>query len=57
MAEARYVPEHEPFHTEPDGFQVWETKTGFLVAGPTCNTYRGDLKGVVRFIERERASR
>lgn len=55
MAERRYIPEHAPFHTEPDGFRVWETETGFLVSndnGP--NTYRGDLKGVVRFIERER---
>lgn len=58
MAEDRYIPEHKPFHVEADGFRVWETTTGFLV----CNnnngqTYRGDLKGVVKFIERERRSR
>lgn len=60
-----YIPYWVPFHVEPDGFRVWlaGTKTRYdgvesdilICASPTAVTYRGDMKGVVRFIERERA--
>jgi hypothetical protein len=53
---AGYVPDHEPFHVEPDGFKVWELANGHFAVSNVNNgnNYRGDLKGVARFIERER---
>lgn len=52
-----YIPSHEPFHTTEDSFRVWESDTEgrFICASPTATTYRGDMHGVVRFIERQRA--
>lgn len=55
MAEA-YIPTYAPFHVEPDGFRVYESgvEGKFICASPTAVTYRGDMAGVVRFIERQR---
>lgn len=53
-----YTPTYEPFHVESDGFKVWETSNEgkFIVSNTNNgNTYRGDMSGVVRFIERERS--
>lgn len=52
-----YIPsDTQPFHTEFDGFRVWETATGYVVRDDlTGSTYRGDLAGVARFIERQRS--
>ena len=47
----------EPFHVEPDGYEVFETGrdgTYFVSHRRRANSYIGDLKGVARFIERER---
>lgn len=49
-----YIPNGAPFHVEPDGFRVWQSGERFICASPTAVTYRGDLAGVARFIERER---
>lgn len=59
MAEP-YTPSYEPFHTESDGFSCWKTAVEgkFIVSNQkNGNTYRGNLAGVVRFIERERAAK
>lgn len=53
-ADHSYIPSYAPFHVEADGFRVWEKDGRFTCAGPTAVTYRGDMVGVVRFIERER---
>lgn len=47
----------EPFHVEPDGYEVFETdrEGHYSVSHPSRpNSYFGDLIGVARFIERER---
>ena len=61
---ASYIPYWIPFHIEEDGFRVWTAGTRTLADGtekdilicasPTAVTYRGDMAGVVRFIQRER---
>lgn len=53
---AAYIPSHEPFHTTEDGFRVWETNRAnhYICASPGYATYRGDMTGVARFIERFR---
>lgn len=52
-----YIPKssHLPFHTTEDGFRVWESEEReghFICNSPGYLTYRGDLVGVGRFIER-----
>lgn len=53
---APYIPSYAPFHTTEDGFRVYETNREghYICASPGYATYNGDMKGVVRFIERFR---
>lgn len=55
MAEP-YVPAGAPFHVTEDGFRVWESEREgrFICCSPGYATYRGDMGGVVRFIDRFR---
>ena len=55
-ADHSYVPSYAPFNVTKDGFRVWEgsVEGRFICASPGYAHYRGDMKGVVRFIERTR---
>ncbi len=56
-ADHSYMPSYAPFHITEDGFRVYETAVEgrFVCATPGYLTYRGTMKGVVGFIERQRA--
>lgn len=51
-----YTPTYDPFHVTEEGFRVWETtiEGKYICTDLLQTTYRGDMKGVVRFIERRR---